>query len=503
MIGITRWSVATLAGVGALASRALWLAWQYYFNGGPRYRVESAMIALVIAGIIVVVMRRGDRPGDESPPASLQIAWLPVLIVAAVALYAQAIGLGFLSDDYTLRAMAQSSSLGSGIGWFFRPLPLLVWRGLLAIVDAPAVLHLLNVLLHGLNAYLVGVLGTLIGMRRSQALGAAFMFLAFPALPEAVAWTAGIQDVLMTTMALAAVVVSARESPSGRRIAVVCVLLLLGLGSKETAICIPGLIALCWLTPARLRRDARLYVAIVLVTVAYLAVRLPMGISSEYFGAPSRYFFKQLIVVAFGTLAAPWRAPASAFDRALAFAAVGVLVLLLVHAFLFWRREESQPRRDARLALWILASIAPVFTLFFVGETLEGSRYLYLAAAAWALLVADLIASITDRVSRRSLTFGVAIAGVVLVFVLSLQRELVVWRRAADLRDRVLSEAQVTLGASSCDRPTFANVPDSVDGAYVFRNGFPEAVGLAAADPSRRAEECRFAWTGGGFVRVP
>jgi hypothetical protein len=50
--------LATLFLVGGLALRAVWLAWQYYFAGGSRYRVESAMIALVIIGTIAVALRR-------------------------------------------------------------------------------------------------------------------------------------------------------------------------------------------------------------------------------------------------------------------------------------------------------------------------------------------------------------------------------------------------------------------------------------------------------------
>jgi hypothetical protein len=78
--------------------------------------------------------------------------------------------------------MARSGSLSYGVGWFFRPVPLLVWRGVLAMVDTPAALHLLNLLLHGANAYLTGALGIAMGMRREHALGAAALFLAFPVL---------------------------------------------------------------------------------------------------------------------------------------------------------------------------------------------------------------------------------------------------------------------------------------------------------------------------------
>ena len=495
----TWWRVASLIVVSGLAARGMWFAWQYYFSDGPRYRVESAMIAFVAVGAILVALRRNHHSPGETPDVPLSRAWLSILILAAIALYYRAMSLGFLSDDYTLRAMAQSEGLGTGTGWFFRPIPLLLWRGLLAAFDSAAVLHLLNIAVHGINAFLVARLGGVMHMRREVALGAAALFLTFPALPEAVVWAAGIQDVLMTTMALGAVVMCARETMDVRRIALVCGLLILGFGSKETAVCIPVLIALCWLSRERLRRDVRLFGALALVTAAYLAIRLPMGVASDYVGAPTRYFFKQMLVVAFGTLATPWRAPMSSIEHWQSFAACALTVLLVAHACLTWPRSEPRVERNVRLTLWVLASIAPVFTLFFVGATLEGSRYLYLASCAWSLVLADLVASVSERVSTRPVIFGGAIAAVVLVFAVSVQREIGVWQRAADLRDRVLAEARTSIDNGGCRGATFVNVPDSVDGAYVFRNGFPEAIGHAAPDPADVRPGCTFAWSGSGF----
>jgi hypothetical protein len=478
----------------------VWLAWQYYFSAGPRYRVESAMMALVIVGATLVALRRDEAPAGSPPHTPVSRAWLPLFILAAVALYHRAIGLGLLSDDYGLRAMAQSDGLGLGTGWFFRPVPLLLWRGLLAVADSAAVLHLLNIVLHGVNAFLVATLGGEMGMRRETALGAAALFLTFPALPEAVVWAAGIQDVLMTTMALGAVVLCARETPGRWRMALVCGLLILGFGSKETAVCIPVLIALCWATPERVRRDWMLVAAIALVTAAYLAIRLPMGFASDYLGAPTQYFFKQMLVIAFGTLATPWRDPMSIAERGQSFAAVAVVVLLVAHACLTWRRSEPRTARDLRLALWVLASIAPVFTLFFVGPTLEGSRYLYLASCAWSLVMADLLASVSDRLSRPTMMFGGAVALVSFMFVVSVQREIGIWQQAADLRNRVLAEARTVRGNAGCSEATFSKVPDSVDGAYVFRNGFPEAIGGSALQPTTVPPECSFTWAGDGFA---
>ena len=499
------WRLATLFLVSGLAVRALWLAWQYYFADGPRYRVESAMIALVIIGAIGVALRRDDRstatgvaPVPLDRPAPVPRWWLAVCVLAAPVLYYGAIGIGFLSDDYTLRNMAQSN-LGAGTGWFFRPVPLVIWRGLLAVADSAVALHLLNLLLHGVNAYLVAVLGRAMGMRREVALGAAALFLSFPALAEAVVWAAGVQDVLMTTMALGAVVLCARDSLSAGRIALVCALLIVGFGSKETAICIPALIALCCVTRERLRTQWTLYVAIAVVTAVYLAIRLPMGVGADYLGAPTRYFFKQMFVVAFGTLAAPWRQPSSTFERWQAFIAVTLIVLLLVHACLTWRRSDDRSWRSLRLGLWILASIAPVFTLFFVGPTLEGSRYLYLASCAWSLLLADLIATATERVSNAPLAFRASVAVIVLVFVVSVQREVGVWGQAADLRDRVLTDARTALSQSGCAQVAFTTVPDSVSGAYVFRNGFPEALGTVVTNREAVAPACTFTWVDGRF----
>ena len=185
-----------------------------------------------------------------------------------------------------------------------------------------------------------------------------------------------------------------------------------------------------------------------------------------------------------------WRAPASLYEQWQAFIAVGVIVLLLVHAYVTWRRSDERFQRDLRLGLWVL-----------VGPTLEGSRYLYLGSCAWSLLVADLIASASERLSARPHLFRASIAVIVVMFAVSVQREVGVWRQAADLRDRVLADARATIDRSGCATAAFASVPDSVHGAYVFRNGFPEAMGTALADLNAAPPECTFTWVDGGFSR--
>jgi hypothetical protein len=114
--------------------------------------------------------------------------------------------------------------------------------------------------------------------------------------------------------------------------------------------------------------------------------------------------------------------------------------------------------------------------------------------------MADLLASVSDRLSRPTMMFGGAVALVSFMFVVSVQREIGIWQQAADLRNRVLAEARTVRGNAGCSEATFSKVPDSVDGAYVFRNGFPEAIGGSALQPTTVPPECSFTWAGDGFA---
>jgi hypothetical protein len=497
-----RWQAALSALVCLIAARVVWLEWSYYFRGIPRYRLESVAIALVAVGSIALFLRPGDRPSASAGRARLPVTWLPIFAVAAMCLYLPALRLGLLSDDYVLRGMAQSGAFGAGSGWFFRPLPLVLWRLVLAIGNAAMALHALNILLHGLNAFLVATLGVRLGMRPEPALAGAALFLTFPAAPEAVAWASGLHDVLMTTMALGAVIAASDEHPRVWRTAGVLGLFTLGLASKETAICIPVLIALCWAAPWRMRHavDWRLYIGVLAILAGYGLSRMSVGIREGYLVWPSRYFLKQLVTNAFGTLASPWRAPTSPAAQWVAFVGVAAVTLLVTHAFLAWQRRDPTFHRAARLAIWVLAAVAPVFSYFYVNTLLEGSRYVYLAECGWALLSADLLYALTGRLSRRSLVFACVMAISVLASTIAVERELGIWHRAAVLRDRVLAEAHLSIVRGRCAAARFADVPDSVDGAYVFRNGFVEALGSSAEQATRVQPDCFFKWSGDSFV---
>ena len=115
---------------------------------------------------------------------------------------------GLFADDFVL---VEAARAGRFTVWseLFRPSLFVVWRVLLAIVPEGAVaLHAVNVVLHGVNAFLVYRLAAATGLSRLMALCAGALFLSYPAAVEAVAWPSGIQDVLMTTCVLIVLVVA-------------------------------------------------------------------------------------------------------------------------------------------------------------------------------------------------------------------------------------------------------------------------------------------------------
>ena len=84
-----------------------------------------------------------------------------------------------------------------------------------------------------------------------------------------------------------------------------------------------------------------------------------------------------------------------------------------------------------------------------------------------------------------------------------LERELGLWSRAAELRDRVLLVARPSAATARCATAHFDRVPDSIGGAYVLRNGFPGAMRDAEVAVSIAAPGCDFTWAGDRFVPSP
>ena len=198
------------------------------------------------------------------------------------------------------------------------------------------------------------------------------------------------------------------------------------------------------------------FVGIVRLTLATELVRQPIsryGVQRWLFGTVGGLVVPWHVDV---TMATPWLAPA-----------VALLVLAVAVAFVVGPLIAARTRVAAATALWVFIASLPTMTFFFVGPDLQGSRYLYLPAVGWALLVTTMSRSLGAIGPLILVALGLSGS----VGVRWHQRP---WADAAAARDTVLSAVREPQ-LQSCAAVAVDDLPDAVRGAYVFRNGAREA----------------------------
>jgi hypothetical protein len=259
--------------------------------------------------------------------------------------------------------------------------------------------------------------------------------------------------------------------------------------------------AMAWASPAGLKPGAQraTLTAMTAIALLYATYRAMAGVSATYGGGLSRYLAKQLIVEPFATLGAPWSAawvqahPATALVRSLL-----ILTLIAVVCWL-WRRPGAAFRRALVLAGWVLLAVLPVLSLFHVSATLEGSRYLYLPSAGFSMLLTVLIGELSRRVAGGYAPGLVAVLFVVLALpsVTAIRSEVARWSEAARLRNLILDSYIEVMSSARCRSFVVEGLVDNVDGAYVLRNGFSQAVATRASSYLDRGDSyrCVVNWT--------
>ncbi len=252
---------------------------------------------------------------DHDP--KFRYAIFPALVVAA-ALYVRSPLSNYIFDEQEA-LLANPYVNGNSLGFLdafrrdfwglppdrtigsYRPLPNLVWRLLWHVSDQPFVHHLVNVVVHAVNAALIASFVFAVTRRRAQGWFAGGFFVCAAVLTEAVSGVVGIADVfggLGVLLALHALRLPATEShrsgisllsPAG-----VFLSLMVGLLSKESAIVAVPLVAWAALVlspalhperPLRGVRTLAIAIAAVAALVAYTYLRrhfFPVAMPAEY-----------------------------------------------------------------------------------------------------------------------------------------------------------------------------------------------------------------------------
>lgn len=387
------------------------------------------------------------------------------VLALCFATYANALGNGFAYDDELIVVTNPTVTEGGprdalvrpywadarGGGTLFRPVTTWAFQLQWHLFDGePRGFHAVNVLAHAAVALLVLALLWFV-LPPFGALAGAAWFAAHPVHVEAVANVVGLAELLAAAAVVGAVLLYLHTADAGPglravRAAVLTVLYVVGLGAKEIAVTMPGLLLFLEAvrpssTPlaVRLKREAPLFLALSAALGAYLVWRgwVLGSVTGEH---PSPVFFGvdaagrvftalavlpqvvRLLVIPLDLSVdyAPAVLPVLSGPAPEVWAGVVVLVAVAAGVAATWRRVPVA----AAGVLWAGLAFLPVSNVLFPVGVLLAERTLYLPSVGGALVVGAIVsaAAALPAARRRAGALAAALALVLLLMVRSVTR---------------------------------------------------------------------------------
>jgi hypothetical protein len=474
------------------------------FRRSPLQHALMNVEGIVALSFVAILFARGGRAPDggaEGFDALRPAVAMAAIIVVISLAFAPILRTPFLYDDYThitdasrftWRSVAQQFGPAAGRGLFFRPVGFfLYWLNYLWARANPTFWHASSIALHACCSCLMYALCREVGVSRPASLGGALLFGLSGVSAEAVSWVDAGFVVLTTAPVLLSLIFVCRYAATARIGWLLGALATgaCGMLSKETAYCLPFLIASLALFRDRKDRNRigratglATVLAVVLFAYRWWALRGIGGYTGSAGEANILDFnfvrtVDALLLRQWAVLFFPfnWSTPVSPMLRAALAATPFVLVACA------WMARPERRRLIGCLA-FIIAAGLPVQHLLLISPELGGSRTLYLGSVGWALLWAVVF----DAMGRTRR--AVAAASVILILQgWMLEHNLEVWRDTAELaRSVCVAFGQVVAGAPG--RVIVRGLPAIRNGAVFLQNGFPQCVEMNTGVPAERIQ---------------
>lgn len=406
--------------------------------------------------------------------------WLPAFIAAAFVLYWPVLQLTPFSDDHS----ALWNSGIRGIPWrngFFRPLSDLSFRIGYLIGGTDVAMHRsFNVLVHGLNAFLL----FLLCRQWSFAAGAFFagvLFLVYPFHQESIVWLVGRESAMGTSAILLGLVVAGSGLPLLLRLLLMAGMLILGGLCYESALLLlPLSWAIAW---SRLRprwpRVRPIIIALGTATLVYGLLRF----SSVGSGGDS--YVRHLLPSDVSTLLV--RIPKAVarlflppeYDTSVQLIRFGSLMVMLIVLAAALRMKMFAAVRG-HIVLWTILTLVACSIAMFAGVstvTSESDRFLYLPSA----FLCGSFGLVISRIRWSAIRWG-ALALLVASGLWQTSLGHANWHVASLITQRCID---LLPAIPEHGRLWVSGLPSDHHGAFIFRNGFPEAMDLNGRNGSR------------------
>ncbi|NWJ44733.1 MAG: glycosyltransferase family 39 protein [Chloroflexi bacterium] len=421
---------------------------------------------------------------DSEPDAKTQILrWLAIPLLALLG-YGACLSFNFSGEDFVfIHFTAEGQPFYEHTqNQFFRPIPNLAWwldYNLWGL--NPMGYHLTNLLLHAANSLLVSLLAQVLAKNRRVALATGVLFALSPIHAEAVIWISGRPDLIAAFFSLLALVAGLYFFENRKLWLYLLSLLAFGgaIFSKESAITFPlVLLVIGWLAnkPGARSKTVLLYLLPYgLVIGLYLALRIEvLGSVGGYNNNGRDLFF----ISWNGTLGSwipllfPLNLKSVGLIPALAIAALlasGYIGL----GYLLWRQRSLQIRQILPALGLFYLSYLPALDTSPVTTDLLQSRNLYLPSAGFCLALGICFNWLQTR--KATLPTLAVLISTVAGLALAL---LPWWQSGAVINDTIEQVKEANLPLSPGDTIYYEGLPDSYNGAYLWRNGLNEATQL-------------------------
>ncbi len=420
-----------------------------------------------------------------------------VLALAAFFLFRGTMHHKFNSDDYlaiyhALRepnaSLLQSLSELARPSWglYYRP-GIKIFLEILAKLFGlqPAGYHLVSLLCYAVLCFETYLLGFLLTERWRTAFGAGIIFLSLGVHGEAMFWISSLNGVVENILTLASLICFIRWHRNNKRILLAFSLLFFvtALLTKESAISLPILL-ICYsfllggeVQPGlAARRTIMRCWPFVLVGVLFVVLRTVVMRQADLPPALTHFEWQFLIIGpwhAFLMTLSPidWPIPVHYFGRfismgtfAFIIAAIGLAAIALVPLAL-------RKYRVTFLVWWIPAAAAPLFALGLV----PSERHLIISSVGASILVSLALFRLSEWFGRGAKPLAIAMSCTLMIVfcasgLYSLKQRQRAWAYASVVADHIVGQTVRMYPAPEKNTTFFfLNVPDSIDGAFVFR----------------------------------
>ncbi|HSZ33799.1 MAG TPA: hypothetical protein VK772_10845 [Puia sp.] len=415
-----------------------------------------------------------------------------LFVVTAFLIYAPVLHHFFVSDDFKVLYRVTGERV-IFIHGFFRPLSdISILLTFLAGGLNPVWFNSFNILIHGINSFFLFLLSNQIGrniLDKSNAFYFAILssvfFICYPFHNEAVVWMLGRGSGMACMFALSGLLCYYEIKKNNLKIAASCLCYFVSMSAFESAMIFPLILWLLLLLEKQHFKIIRNW-AFALTFTFCLHLICRYLLSGSFFGSYGNDFFHTSVKKYFLNIAKTGgRLILPPSNNTVLLESVFILLILYASYYIIKHihqiRQNKIWRPIAILSLMLIISCIVPLIAGVSTRTSESDRLMYFPSVFVCMIWAFLI---VYNVSHKNLQRFLILSTITYnLFFLELNN--LNWRKASSVTSSIIEKVNEEIRSGNSGRVYFVNIPDEIEGAYVFRMGFSDAMKLYGFDLNR------------------